>query len=280
MDFTSASLGIDPWTASFRQPDVEHRFRQAFLPEDKRHLTLTVVLANVASAVFALNDLELAAGSGGLFHLLSLRTLFLVLSLGGLAVLWAAVSERVVDWAVLTVSLGCCTLALAVAASRPPGSPSQFVAETVLILALYVLVPNRFLFQVTPALLLTSGVLVLVGTSGSLPGTSVRAVALAVVCANVLGIWFGWRSQIQRRAQFHLLSHERELHAALKEAERTRQTLEGLLPICASCKNIRDDAGYWQKVERYVSDRANVVFSHSICPVCDASLYAEEREEG
>jgi len=55
------------------------------------------------------------------------------------------------------------------------------------------------------------------------------------------------------------------------------QTLSGLLPICASCKKIRDDKGYWTQIERYIRDRSQAEFSHGICPDCAERLYPEVR---
>jgi hypothetical protein len=51
------------------------------------------------------------------------------------------------------------------------------------------------------------------------------------------------------------------------------KTLEGLLPMCANCKNIRDDDGYWQQVEVYIRQHSRAEFSHSICPKCANLLY-------
>jgi PAS domain S-box-containing protein len=55
-----------------------------------------------------------------------------------------------------------------------------------------------------------------------------------------------------------------ELQTALSKIK----TLTGLLPICASCKKIRDDSGYWQQVEQYISDHTDAMFTHGICPEC------------
>lgn len=55
-----------------------------------------------------------------------------------------------------------------------------------------------------------------------------------------------------------------KLEMALEEVK----TLQGIVPICSMCKSIRDDKGYWQKVEMYVSERMGTKFSHSYCPVC------------
>lgn len=57
--------------------------------------------------------------------------------------------------------------------------------------------------------------------------------------------------------------------------------LEGILPICASCKKVRDERGHWHAVESYVRDRSEAQFSHGICPECARRLYPDldlERE--
>ena len=53
------------------------------------------------------------------------------------------------------------------------------------------------------------------------------------------------------------------------------KTLKGLIPICASCKKVRDDAGYWKQIETYIKDRSEAEFSHGICPECMEKLYPE-----
>lgn len=60
---------------------------------------------------------------------------------------------------------------------------------------------------------------------------------------------------------------------ALQTALDNVKTLSGLLPICASCKKIRDDDGYWHTVEVYIRDHSNAIFSHGICPDCMLELY-------
>ncbi|HOJ32589.1 MAG TPA: hypothetical protein PKY35_09820 [Candidatus Hydrogenedentes bacterium] len=62
-----------------------------------------------------------------------------------------------------------------------------------------------------------------------------------------------------------------ELQAALAQIK----TLSGLIPICASCKKIRDDKGYWSQVEEYIRAHSDVEFTHSICPECMKKLYPE-----
>ncbi len=72
------------------------------------------------------------------------------------------------------------------------------------------------------------------------------------------------------------LENEREqLIADLQKAILKVQTLSGLLPICASCKSIRDDKGYWNKLEAFISKHSEAQFSHSICPKCAKKLYPD-----
>ena len=67
----------------------------------------------------------------------------------------------------------------------------------------------------------------------------------------------------------------------LEEALNRVKQLQGLLPICAYCKRIRVDKNYWQQVERYISEHADVQFSHSICPECYHTIIETEiREKG
>ena len=70
------------------------------------------------------------------------------------------------------------------------------------------------------------------------------------------------------------LENERELLIEeLQEALHKVVQLEGLLPICASCRKVRDDGGYWGHVEEYFGSRAPVEFTHGICPECEVKLY-------
>jgi hypothetical protein len=61
----------------------------------------------------------------------------------------------------------------------------------------------------------------------------------------------------------------------LQDALQDVKVLKGFLPICAQCKNIRDDQGYWNKVEKYISCHSEAIFTHGICPKCANDLYPD-----
>jgi len=82
---------------------------------------------------------------------------------------------------------------------------------------------------------------------------------------NVVGL-IGYAADIteQKQAEEALKQERDKLQDALDEVK----TLSGLLPICAHCKKIRDDKGYWNQIEAYIRDHSEADFSHSICPEC------------
>jgi hypothetical protein len=92
---------------------------------------------------------------------------------------------------------------------------------------------------------------------------------------------------------YHLLAVERDRRKAMNDeladvvekrtieleqlgnAIKKIKKLSGLLPICCACKKIRDDKGYWNKIETYISENSEAGFSHGICPDCSRELYGE-----
>ena len=65
-----------------------------------------------------------------------------------------------------------------------------------------------------------------------------------------------------------------ELQKALAEIKK----LSGLVPICANCKKIRDDKGYWNQIESYIEKYSEAQFSHGVCPDCVEKLYPKQYE--
>lgn len=76
-------------------------------------------------------------------------------------------------------------------------------------------------------------------------------------------------------ARFKDMMALRRLNEELETALARVKTLRGLLPICASCKKIRDDGGYWQLLEVYIRDHTEADFTHGLCPDCLAKIYPD-----
>lgn len=80
--------------------------------------------------------------------------------------------------------------------------------------------------------------------------------------------------QIEMALYRHQMEMERaQLKRELEIAHENLRTLHGLLPLCAGCKKIREDDGYWSKLEDYFAEHANVEFTHGFCPDCESKYY-------
>jgi PAS domain S-box-containing protein len=89
---------------------------------------------------------------------------------------------------------------------------------------------------------------------------------------------FGFLHDITARKQAEqalaeAIKERDKLIGELQSALENVKTLQGLLPICANCKKIRDDKGFWNQVEGYIQEHTNAIFSHAICPDCYEKLY-------
>ena len=89
-------------------------------------------------------------------------------------------------------------------------------------------------------------------------------------------------AQEEIAARKRIEQEREELIARLREALAKIRTLRGLLPICVSCKKIRDDSGYWNQLESYLREHSEADFTHGLCPECAQRLYPDlyEKSQG
>ncbi len=100
------------------------------------------------------------------------------------------------------------------------------------------------------------------------------AIQVAIISNDEVGELAGaFNSMIEKRRRIE--AEREELIRDLKEALEKVKLLSGFLPICSSCKKIRDDKGYWNQIEGYISTHSDVEFSHCLCPKCMKELYPD-----
>ena len=123
-----------------------------------------------------------------------------------------------------------------------------------------------------------------INQSGSVDESHLLRIPVLLTMAAFYGV-FAEMVRKERRQKAGLIDHI----AALKQAEEEREklirqlrealvsikTLSGLLPICYSCKQIRDDKGYWNQIDTYIRDHTEAEFTHGICPACVTKLYPD-----
>jgi CHASE3 domain sensor protein len=106
----------------------------------------------------------------------------------------------------------------------------------------------------------------------------ISASLLAVVLSATAGLLVFHDLNERRLAAEKLKASTAQLekaNAELTAALTNVKTLSGLLPICAHCKKVRDDRGYWNQIEAYISERSEADFTHSICPECAKARYPD-----
>jgi len=122
-------------------------------------------------------------------------------------------------------------------------------------------------------------------TSGknALPFFSFLNMAVLLLGVTMLTLYYEiTRSETEEALVKDIAERERaerekeKLIKKLQDALAEVETLSGLLPMCSSCKKVRDDKGYWNQIDAYIQQHSRAQFSHGICPECAEKLYGEE----
>jgi DNA-binding NtrC family response regulator len=122
----------------------------------------------------------------------------------------------------------------------------------------------------------TTPVVVLTGMTDAAMGlAAVKSNAQDYLIKNEITCALLFRSIQYSIERLNIVREKERLIAELQDAVAQIKTLSGLLPICANCKNIRNDKGYWERIESYIGKHSDAEFTHGICPDCMRKLYPE-----
>lgn len=239
-------------------------------------LALAVVAAGVLTA--AISDLGLqAAGSGSVAGIImTLRFLMLaavtviVLRLqrehdpsrfrrGVIAVAWIMVS-----------------FALAAHLLRQTTPLTPFYFELLGILAFFMAVPSLWRSLIPALATFAAGrFLLLLFWDTRLTTAETLAIGSALLVATAMGILIGRTREAAARRADELVAREQEARTALARTVAELRVLRGVLPICAHCRKVRDEAGAWADLESYVREHSDTEFSHGLCPRCAHEHYPD-----
>ncbi len=111
-----------------------------------------------------------------------------------------------------------------------------------------------------------------VSSGGFKTDIAAESIALIISALLLIGILYATRI-IESEIRAH--REKEDIIGKLRSALAEIKTLKGIIPICSSCKKIRDDQGSWNRLELYLSERSDAEFSHGICPDCAARLYPD-----
>lgn len=257
---------------------LEDQFRESRFVNDREHILKIIMLSVLLICGFTILDYNylvthnlpmyltfMSRGTAAIFSLITAWRLIRHAK--------ATSFNRIVFvWAIIIAS----HIAI-ISAIRPGDYISLAVWDIILLFGLYTAVPIHIHLQMRIALLFTlcNFILWIFVKQPSWTFLEYSETFLAYISANIIGIFLSNRYHVLQRQQFVLLYEEqvakRELEAALNKIK----VLQGIIPICASCKKIRDDKGYWKQIEEYIRDHSDADFSHGLCPDCAKTLYPD-----
>ncbi len=290
------------WYGQFASKDWEMRFRDSRWKRDSQRMRLIGLVTGFAYLAGFFGDyVHPGLESAQLSVMASLRMLVFLAGVG-CAIL--AVNRKNYQALVLYMAgymlLVMSAESLELVFKFVPGEAQQVPFTLVILLMFYVFLPLQLLPTVLVGVL--AGILFVSALALFTPAPAAHLVCLLLFFSltNAFGVYFLLSFSKSQRGEFQALAGQQETNQRLeqeiferKEAEREQRrlveelrgalaevkTLQGLIPICANCKKIRDDKGYWQQLEKYIQDRSDAVFSHGICPECARKYYPEIADE-
>jgi hypothetical protein len=260
------------WSGRFHDAGTERAFRDAQFRDDYPLARVLILCVLAMDAVFLPFDYAVAPDGPRYAWVFGLRLTACLVSLAA----WVALGRvgtsggvRAVLFAWFSPALALNLAPLFVGGSGHLSSAAPYAVAIVLIYFL----PVPFAFRLANGLFVTAAHLGAVTVEGwpSDGAATLVDVIVGFAAANAVGVFVSRGLNLARRRQY-------AAGVDLERATKEIRTLEGLLPICAHCKKIRDEAGQWQGVEEYVQGHSRASFTHGICPSCLKTEYGLDTE--
>lgn len=264
------------YSGVFESIELESQYRHSQIRHDSAISQVFVAVNALSCLVFISSDYDLFGTTPRFFWLLGARAAVILVSTITLARLRGEPTPGHLDRTVFVWGMVIALIDVYVTSTRPSDYIGHVIVNVGIVLLLYGFLSLPLTIQAAPALLMSLGnILLFVWLNPPTDSKTGTAAVFAFVVVNILGGETSRRMHRWRREQFGAYLRETELRRALERAMAEIRTLRGIIPICAHCKRVRDDAGYWQQVEVYVGARTDAKFSHGVCPDCLTTYYAD-----
>ncbi len=251
----------------FRDDSVEAAYREETLYRTRWFCRGAWVLIPILGGSFGLMDHLMFGDKASLVLMIRAAVVLISLVVLGISFVPRSRSYFVASSAFYIVLIGTFCTFLVAMDDRSTVSPyflGMFMAYAAIYTTVGVGFRNSFIALVLTAL----GFLV---TVGLLAPVATKVLITYVAFLPTVVVVYAYSAYLVER-----VSRERYATTArLKQTLEEVKTLSGMLPICASCKKVRDDQGYWNQIESYVSEHSEAVFSHGLCPGCAEELFPD-----
>ncbi len=294
---------LERWLTFGLSAEQEDRFRRASFQQDVAQARICILLVLVPLLVFAINDYRFLGPSWRFQGLTALRLAMAAYSVVLVGRLRRLTSYRSYDREEFIWGLCFAVFIVLVASTRSQAYVAHAIIAVVAVFVSVIAIPNRFANQLVLSVIYPVGETVIIGQGSLRSQPAFVSVGVSVWLASFIAVAVArWLHSLRRR-EFLAREGEREakaeaekllaarveteaalrtafaanekLVAELRESLDNVKTLSGLLPICMHCKNVRNDKGYWEQIERYLSSRTDALFSHALYPDCLKKHYPE-----
>ncbi len=270
-------MKINQFLCKFSSREDENTYRSHYLKSDAVQIIVGIIIVILATTAFIPNDFKLFGHNTEFIRLLSFRGIFVLFSIIAIRGFLKIGTILLFDLLLLFWLLALCILIFFVNYTRPLAYLQHSYIDIPTVFLIFVLFPNRIFFQIIPAVLFSAVniTLLIIKNAASTP-IAFNVIIIAYILSIIIGSFVSWRYHIFRRKQYRAWSSEKKVKEELQKAHENVKVLSGLMPICASCKKIRDDEGYWKQIEEYIEKHSEAHFSHSLCEDCAEKLYGNQ----
>ena len=262
------------WSGSFSNADSETAYRTYRLGTDRKLISVTCVILVLAVCGYLLNDLRHPDVDNPSWRiLLAGRMAIVIFAILYTSMLHRVDNPRMLDALTLVITLAVVFSSLWANGYRPKEFYTHVGADVVILIGIYLIIPLSQTLRFGIAAAYSAGLAYLYFVYKTPPDAMTEtSVAVSLTIANLCGVLISLRHARTQRSEYTALTNEQAARQALEQAQSEIRSLSGLIPICASCKSVRNDEGYWEQVENYVRDRSEAQFSHGLCPECEKNF--------
>ncbi|MCB8968605.1 MAG: hypothetical protein H6660_17110 [Ardenticatenaceae bacterium] len=271
-----AQITLNRWQTAFQDEVRERAYRHYYRRQDMWQLSMVMITFLLSLPYLTYVDYLFFDISPLFQGLVFMRVAFVAVVWAGGRLLRRIESLKAFDALIFLFTLWFLGMVLVINGTRPADQFQHTFLDILILLTVYLLVPNRLSFQVLAASSFSIGnILIIITVKEPLPLLTTNMLWVTYILINLLGAFISHQLQLSRRRMFAAWSSERELVQELQAALANIKQLKKLLPICAQCKKIRDDDGNWHQVEVYIREHVDTEFSHGLCPDCVQLLYPQ-----
>lgn len=276
-DKESSDAAIHRLSLRFSRSDLEEQFLGDYARRFLLQVRTSLLLAAALYAVFGALDPYIIPEATSFSYLVRYAVVCPMISLAFLLT-WSPRFHRHSQATLAGIGFlaGVGIIAM-IAHAAAPGKSLYYAGLMLVCMYIYTFFRLRFVVATIAAWTVVLIYEIAVFWSGDVPTPVIVNNFFFLAAVNVIGMFACYSMEHSVRVDYLQKRFIRQQAAALRRALGDIKTLRGFLPICAWCKKVRDDRGYWNQIERYVAEHSEATFTHGICPECAEQINAESR---